>query len=276
MLDLTPVNTLAVCAELPLHWWGSTGEERTSLSLSSSQALELIKSVITQPCVCLLLQIPELDKSFQGCSPKCHVISRAADIWVFKGFVFAWIWQFKLLPSLVFAYKWMDVFFVVVCLSVFVVVFSQWSMSSWSYWSGMVRCVVQNPVRGWFRKCRDAVVQRIIIPSFIKIQSAETWIHIWHIWQIEKGLMGVFAHLFLCFSFLNLFSLLFLLFLWIGCQSIISSSCHWGVTAGAERCEIIPESTWERCVRAESIVRKTNGTDANGWDRDAFSLGEWS
>lgn len=60
-------------------------ESRSSLplvspSLSYSQALELIKSVITQRCVCLLLQIPELDKSFQGCSLKCHVMSRAAGI----------------------------------------------------------------------------------------------------------------------------------------------------------------------------------------------------
>lgn len=50
-----------------------------SRSLSPCQALQLIKFIITK-LVCLLLQISELAKWFQGFSLKCHVMSRAASL----------------------------------------------------------------------------------------------------------------------------------------------------------------------------------------------------
>lgn len=48
-----------------------------SASSSSTWALELIKFVITWRCVCLLLQIPELDEPFHWGSLKCHIMSGA-------------------------------------------------------------------------------------------------------------------------------------------------------------------------------------------------------
>lgn len=104
-----------------------------------------------------------------------------------KCFVFAWIWQSELLFCV-----FIDVF-----LLLFIYFFYLWSMPFWNNWIEKMAFVYvsccfscQKPVsRNWnnddLKKSLNAVVKYIIIPSFIKIQSAESGICKWHIWQIE-------------------------------------------------------------------------------------------
>lgn len=187
----TVTLSFPLCAD-----WESM-ERRTSLPLvslspSSSQALELIKPVITQRCVCLLLQIPELDKSFQGCSLKCHVMSRVTDIWPLNVFFCMNLAAYVVLQSAVLhsnrntSISTSEMVTFLQC--IYIVILTAIPMSFWNNWSEMVRRVFfkfyQNPVNSVWNNGnleRAGMLRCIIIPSFIKIQSAESWIWLWDI-----------------------------------------------------------------------------------------------
>lgn len=110
-----------------------------------------------------------------------------------KCFVFAWIWQSELLFCV-----FIDVFFVFCFFLTYDLChFEITELKKWHLFMFLVVFLLlffffscQKPVsRNWnnddLKKSLNAVVKYIIIPSFIKIQSAESGICKWHIWQIE-------------------------------------------------------------------------------------------